>query len=299
MLGELSSLAAALIWSVSMSIYAVQGQGVPASALNLFKNLIAIACFSLAWLVMRPGVPDASRDLALLALSGVLGISLGDTALFAGLKRLGPQVTSAIQCLAPPISALAAMVFLQETLTTLETLGLFATVVSVAGVIHFGRREGASLAKLPARTLAAGLAFALISAACQGIGLVISRFAIQSVDVLSGTIVRIAPALAVLFAMTLTRSSAVTLRPIDLSRRRVGWLVLAGFLGTFLGLLLMSIGIKHAKAGVAAALTSTYPIWIIPISRFVLKSPVNWQTVACTVAAVGGIVLMLLGGEAT
>jgi drug/metabolite transporter (DMT)-like permease len=297
MVGELAALGAALIWSVSMSIFAVQGQGLPAPALNLFKNLVALVCFIVAWLVMRPGMPEVSVNLGLLAISGVVGLSLGDTALFAALQRLGANVTSASQCLAPPIAALIAMLVLGESLTILETLGLFITVVAVAGVIHYGRREGAPLAGLAKRTLVIGILFAVFSATCQGVGLVISRFAMQSVDVLSGTIVRIAPALVVLLTMTLSGSTVATLRTTQMSRQRAAWLLFAAFCGTFLGLLFMSIGVKYAKAGVAAALTSTYPIWIIPISRFVLKKPVNGPTIACTLAAVAGIVLMLCGGQ--
>ena len=71
-------------------------------------------------------------------------------------------------------------------------------------------------------------------------------------------------------------------------------LSLAAFAGTFLGVLLMSFGAKYAKAGVAAALTSTYPVWIVPIAKFILKERVSWQSAVCTALAVGGIILMVV-----
>lgn len=293
--GELASLGAALIWSCSMSLFAVQGRGLPAEGLNLFKNAIAFVGFGLACLALQPAWPTELRTVSILAASGVIGITLGDTALFAALSRLGAQVTSASQCLAPPIAAIAAAWSMGETLSPLETAGLVVTVTAVFGVIHFGRREGASLAGIPRRTLLVGIAYAALAATCQGIGLVMSRYAFQNVDVLSGTIIRIAPALVLLVGLTLSGPARRTLKTLSIPRRRLGLLALASFAGTFIGLLLMSIGAKYAKAGVTAALTSTYPIWIIPIAHFVVKERVNWHTVACTVVAVAGIAMLFLG----
>lgn len=295
MVGELASLGAALIWSGSMSVFAVQGRGLPAEGLNLFKNAIAFVCFGLACLALQPAWPTHSGTIGVLAISGVIGITLGDTALFAALSRLGAQVTSASQCLAPPIAAIVAAVALGETLSPLETAGLLLTVTAVFGVIHFGRREGASLSRVPKRTLLIGIGYAVVAAASQGIGLVMSRYALQDVDVLAGTIIRIAPALVLLVGLTLSGPARRTLPTLSIPRRRLMLLGIAAFSGTFVGLLLMSIGAKYAKAGVTAALTSTYPIWIIPIAHFVLKERVNWQTVVCTVVAVAGIALLFVG----
>jgi drug/metabolite transporter (DMT)-like permease len=293
--GEAASLGAALIWSGSMSLFSVQAKDLPAEAINLFKNLVASVCFAVAWLVIRPAVAGDGAMLGLLALSGVIGIAIGDTALFAALQRLGPQVTSACQCLAPPIAALVAALTLGETLSSLETAGMFVTATAVAGVIYFGRADGTRLATVPGRVIAAGIFYAVLSATCQAAGLVISRHAMQDVHVLSGTIVRIAPAFAVLVVMIVSGPGWRTLRARRPTARQIRYLAVASFAGTFLGLLLMTIGVKYAKAGVAAALTSTYPLWIIPIARFVLKEHVSWQTVACTLVAVVGIVLLVIG----
>src|SRR5262249_12596129 len=93
--GEIASLSAALIWSGSMSTFSVFGRSIPARSINLFKNLIAVSCLALAALILRPPVPDDPEAMALLALSGILGLSIGDTALFSALQRLGAQATSA------------------------------------------------------------------------------------------------------------------------------------------------------------------------------------------------------------
>ncbi len=292
--GEIASLSAALIWSGSMSVFSVHGKAVPARALNLYKNLVAITCLTVAALALHPPLPESGEPFLLLGLSGIIGLSIGDTALFAALSRLGAQATSASQCLAPPIAALVAVAFLGEHLTAFETSGLLLTTCSVAAIIYFGQRGGAHLALLPKKVLFQGLAFALLSATCQGVQMVIARHALQGVHVVYGTMMRIAPAIVVLFFLTLLGKEPAKLSTVFANRRRAVFLSLAAFAGTFVGVLLMSFGAKYAKAGVAAALTSTYPVWIVPIAKFILKERVSWQSAACTALAVAGIILMVV-----
>ena len=71
-------------------------------------------------------------------------------------------------------------------------------------------------------------------------------------------------------------------------------LALASFFGTFIGLLLMSIGAKYAKAGISSALTSTFPLWIIPISVLIAGESVNLRKSILTVFAVAGVGIMML-----
>lgn len=292
--GEAAALGAALIWSGAMGVYAKYSADVPAAALNFFKGFVAVIGLLVATLLTAPQWANDPWALALLAGSGVVGIALGDTALFAALSRLGAQITSSCQCLAPPIAALIAMWLLGETLTQREALGMLVTLIGIAGIILMSRRQGAQLADAPYMSVVIGFVLALLAALCQGAGLVISRQALQTVDVVYGTLARIAPALLVLAVMMLGSGKIHQLRPIFSEPRRAFMLAAASFAGTCIGLILMSAGVKYAKAGIAAALNSTCPIWIIPIAHFVLKERVTWPTAICTTVAVAGIVLMLV-----
>lgn len=292
--GEAASLAAALIWSGSLSLYAKFAQGIPASALNFYKGAVAVLCLGIGLCFTAPVWGGDPWALGMLAASGIIGISLGDTAMFGALKRLGAQITSSCQCLAPPIAAIVAVFVLGETLNNRETLGMLITGAAVAGIVLFSRRDGAPLAGVGRSTLWLGLGLALLSAFCQGAGLVISRQALQGVDVLFGTLVRLTPALFVLALMLLFSGETRHIRLLLREPKRALVLGVASFTGTCVGLILMTAGVKYAKAGIAAALNSTYPIWIIPIAHFGLGERVSWQAALCTCIAVIGIALMLL-----
>ncbi len=59
-----------------------------------------------------------------------------------------------------------------------------------------------------------------------------------------------------------------------------------------MGLILQSTGTKYAKAAIAAALTSTYPLWIIPLAAIFLNEKSSKGAIVATFCAVGGIILM-------
>ena len=134
----------------------------------------------------------------------------------------------------------------------------------------------------------------MTSALSQAIGLVIARNALPRCDALWGTLLRIGPALAVLAAVTAAKAGPGAWRFSLTSRSQVIALVAASFCGTFLGVLLQSIGTKFAKAGIVSALTSTFPLWVIPIARLFLKEHTNRRCVWCTLLAVAGICLMVV-----
>lgn len=292
-IGELAALTAALIWAGTMTAFGAFTSGLSANFLNLYKCLVAVLCLVVTCFFSPAMTVIDGPSFLLLSLSGVVGIALGDTALFAVLGVLGTLITSALQCLAPPIAALLAVVFLGESLNFKEIIGLVLTVGAILGVIYAGRRDGAQLSALTRGQLAWGLAGAVLAAFCQGVGIVLSRSAFQHVPVAWGTLTRVASAtLALALFMAFTGGFARQHWQ-ALSPRRAVIIAVAAFMGTFIGMLLIAFGVKHAKAGIVAALSATYPIWLVPLARYGLKEKVSRLSAVCAAVAVCGVVLML------
>ena len=88
MLGELAALTCALCWAIAARIFRNLGDQFSSVSLNFWKGLISI----LMLLVIVPFVPGSfvmTNDLVFwLALSGVVGIGIGDTFFFLALKKL-------------------------------------------------------------------------------------------------------------------------------------------------------------------------------------------------------------------
>ncbi|HRC27229.1 MAG TPA: EamA family transporter, partial [Alphaproteobacteria bacterium] len=79
-----------------------------AVAVNLLRLPIAWVLLSAA--LALTGTPLAGLDgqrVTLLALSGLLGLTLGDLALFRAMVRIGPRLSSLLMALAPAFATLA------------------------------------------------------------------------------------------------------------------------------------------------------------------------------------------------
>ncbi|MEG4277407.1 DMT family transporter [Microcoleus sp. MON1_C1] len=97
-MGELAALSAAFVWALSSTIWQRVGQQIPAVVLNLLKGAIALFMLLATTLILGKSLPALNPHiLAMLLISGALGIGIGDTAFFIVLKYLGAS-TSSIKC---------------------------------------------------------------------------------------------------------------------------------------------------------------------------------------------------------
>ena len=186
-----------------------------------------------------------------------------------------------------------AFLFLGETLNLTECFGVAVTVTAVVGVVYSGRKGGSSLATLGKTALLSGVVYALISAFSYAVSIVTARAALQEVDVLMGSAIRVGPAIFVQSFAQIRRSPKRT--RLYQGPGQITALTLAALGGTFLGVLLVSVGAKYAKAGLVSLLSTTYPIWIVPMAWAFLGERTSWQCLAWTLAAVLGICLIFTG----
>jgi drug/metabolite transporter (DMT)-like permease len=78
------------------------------------------------------------------------------------------------------------------------------------------------------------------------------------------------------------------------SRQLIPIVVLAAFLGTYLGIWLQQVSFKYTAAGIAQALLATSPLFVLPIA-IGLGDRVTWRAVLGVLMAIGGIWLLISG----
>lgn len=289
MIGELASLAAALCWAVGLNLFRRDVQLVGSRAVNLFKGIFGCSLFLVILLVV--GVPYVDqRAISLFALSGVIGLAVGDTLLFVALAHLGAHRTALIASLAPVFAALGAWMFRGEMLSLFEIAGISMAMLGVTLVVWL-RPHGAE----PRRADAIGIACGVGAALFQAAGVVVSKEAFAGADVplLSG-VLRLGAATMFLALFALVRGEldgqlGALFRPPTLKR-----LVMASLVGTFGGIWLMQIGIANTGSAIASALHSTTPLFTLPIAYFVLKERITPAVAAASLLAVAGVSVLLL-----
>ena len=288
--GELAALGAAFLWAMSAVVYARLGQKIPPLALNLSKGVIAIALIALTLIVQRNYLTEIDAvALGLLLLSGVLGIGLGDTFYFEALNSLGARRTLLLEALAPPLAALIALTFLQEALSLRAWAGIVLTVSGVAWVISERVPNSASKAVKPLR----GISFALLAALGQAIGAVLSRSALvdTTLSPLWSTLLRLVGGVLVLLLwIPLQRQPRLWFKPLQ-SKKLLSMITLTALFSTYLGILLQQTALKYTATGIAQALISTSPLFVLPISAW-MGEVVSFRALLGVLVALGGIGLL-------
>jgi len=288
-IGEIAALGAAFVWALSSTIWQRVGQQIPAVVLNLLKGAIALLMLFATILILGKSLPAVNPNiLAMLLISGALGIGIGDTAFFIVLKYLGARRALLLETLSPPLTALFGFIFLQEKLSPIACTGILLTICGVAWVIA----ERTAETTLPSKHLWQGLGISLLGQTAHAAGAVLSRAAFNQIDIdpLWTAALRLSGGMAVMLCF-LNRTNLDTCKQLR-APKILGAIILAAFLGTYLGIFLQQTSLKYAPAAIAQALSSTSPLFILPLA-VLAGEKVSLRAVLGVVAAIAGIALLL------
>lgn len=282
-LGGLAALASAFCWAASAVLFQQVGQKISAVAMNLIKGLVAIVCISL--ILLPIGFADISDDaFLLLALSGLVGICLGDTLYFLTINRLGSRLTLLIGSLIPVATALIAMSALGERITLHAAIGLALTIVGVGYVLWERTPDHEHNQKWRL-----GLLFGLMFVLANAFGIIFTKVGVKDIPALDATLVRTMWAVFGLAAWGMvTRSYVSWIKPLKNSAIR-NRLLVASVIGAFLGTWLSVIALKYTHAVVAVTLNSTSPLFVLPLAMVMLREQITWRAVSGAFIAIMGV----------
>lgn len=288
-IGQLAALLAASFWAVATVLYHRAGSHFSPLQMNLVKGVIATPLlFIVSWLLGNS--LTLTSGLWLLAVSGVIGITIGDSCHFAALRRLGPWHAMLLEYLAPPLAAFMAWVFLADGLTAIEVTG---AVITLSGVLIVVTEKAPD--KQPALSLA-GILFGCGAALCQASGLVMAFSVLQteSINAIDAAFVRLAAG-SVLLAIIVGLSQRKAYRAIVSQLQSINPLPLLGAIvfGTFLAIWLQQISIAHINPGLTQTLLSTAPLFLIPIS-LLKKQKITPRSVIGALISLAGIAILFL-----
>jgi drug/metabolite transporter (DMT)-like permease len=137
---------------------------------------------------------------------------------------------------------------------------------------------------------------ALLGIITMAIGAVILKRGTAGVGAIEGTFIRLlaASAFGALISGILGQFGEITV----LLKNRTGtfYLCSATLLGTVIGVYLMLLAYKYCPTGIAATLTSTTPLFVIPVAYYAYKQSITKLAIAGACIAFGGVCGLLAGG---
>ena len=291
LLGVAAALSAAACWAFSSILFRWAGDALSAVVLNITKSIVAIL-FLLIVLSVSGVQPIPANTFWILAASGFVGITIGDTLFFLALMRLGPRVTLAGTTLVPVATALGAGWWLDERIGWGGWIGVALVLIGVATVMWI--RADADAAGR--RTIHSGWFYGLGYIVAETAGILLTKIGIEEVSAAQATLIRQVVAVAGLMAWSAVTGTLLSgWRP--LRNIRIAFLVLvAGFFGSALGMWFAVAAIKYTHASVAATLIATSPLFVLPMAAVMLKEKVSLRVAAGAVVAVLGVAVLLREG---
>ncbi|WCN11976.1 EamA family transporter [Marinomonas mediterranea] len=268
-LAELSGLIAALCWTVTSLMAPSLIKQFGTSRFNAGR--IFIASVILIFLcVIQQRFSSTLWDYALpLALSGFVGIFLGDTMLFNAVHRLGPRRAGVLFATNAPVSILLSWLFLSETLSLLELLACAIVLLGVIIAILFGKRGASHEWEQTKGRLWVGILLAFGGAVGQASGALLAKPALLAgVDPFAVSAFRVtvgALALLLVFFVYNRPRLSPELRPLrDIPVSHFFKLAGMATLGMVTGMSILVWGIGNANVGIVMTLSATVPVLVLP-----------------------------------
>lgn len=288
--GEAHALLAAFTWALALTLFKRSGETIPPLALNLFKNVIALALMAATLLFVDADVPAVASswsDVAVLLISGILGIALADTAFFHSLNRVGLGLVTIVECLYSPLVILCAFLMLRERVTVLHGVGgafiISAIIISTRHDLPPGRTR---------RDIVIGFLAGAASMALMAFGIVLAKPVLEHYSLIHAAMWRLTAGTAVILLLALfSRERAAcwsVFRPSNTWRFSIP----AAILGTYFAMLFWVAGFKYANAATAGILNQSSMIFAIVLATVVLREPFTRRKLVAVVLALIGVLIV-------
>ncbi len=296
-IGELAALFTAVCWTVTAITFEAASRKVGSIPVNIIRLVMALGLLAIFSWIRRdmPFPADAtSYNWAWLAASGMVGFVIGDLFLFKAFTVIGSRLSLLVMTLVPPIAAFAGFLLMGETLALIHLGGMALTMSGIAMVILHKRGQRSKPGKLPEQIPPMGVVFALLGAAGQAVGLVLSKYGMQQYDAFSATQIRVMAGI-VGFAVVIHVFKKWGAVGKALTNRTALLLMLLGAtFGPFLGVSSSLIAVKYTATGIASTIMSVSPILILPATYLLYKQQITWKELLGAVISVGGVALFFI-----
>ena len=264
---ELAALGASLCFAIGGMLAVEPSRALGAIRFNRIRMLI-MAAILFAVSLVTGGINSLSIEaFPILLVSGIVGIFLGDTFLFAGLRRVGPRRNAVMFAFNAPLTAIAGIFYLDEVLSLPVFLGCVLVTTGVVVAIVYGKTHSSSNHWDEVQgSLPLGLFFGFLAAAGQAGGILLSRPLMeQGVDPIAGSAVRVAIAAIALVVVYEVSNRQMTRDHSAWTSKVIAQTLGSGVIGMGVGMTLVMFALKGGEAGIVSTLSSAAPVLILPI----------------------------------
>ena len=295
LLGEILSLGSAITWGISVSLFKIIGNSVSPYILNPLKNTIGTILFILTTLL----ISDISavnylstNETLILALSGIIGITIADVLFLISLNILGTSRSAIINTIYSPMVIMLAYFILDESLTFADIVGGLMILLSIL-YLSFNQ-EKSNISNLNKGLIIGILAYSLMALGIIMVKPILNQFS-NSIEMQLWIIIfRLIPGTLLSY---ITMSFMMKKKEIvfQLSNKKIWPIILLGsFLGTYVGFAMWVIGMAKTSASIASILNQTSTIFIAFFGWLILKETFSRKMMICFFISIIGAFIIII-----
>jgi len=287
-LGEVLSLLCALLWAFAVIFYKRAGDHFNAYEMNLFKSVfVFLLMLPTTFITEGLSMPLMSNyQLAIILVSGVIGIMLADMFYLRALQLIGASLTGITGSLYSPFVVVLSLLFLGEVLQFWQYIGM---VLVLLGVVLVGYRRSSSQFNHPPLR---GFIYASLAVFFTALGIVIIKPISEELPFFWIILIRSFGGLIamILYGIILKKSLSIT----HVIKAKGGvWLILGAFTGQYISMMVWVAGYKYTTASIASILNETASIFILILSWLMLSEKINTRKLAGILITISGVILVV------
>ncbi len=269
MIGNSAALMAAICWAIGGLISVTPARQLGPIGFNRIRMPLAfimlsiMACFTGGWSNI-----DYSQ-LGYIFFSSVIGIFLGDSALFYTMNKMGPRRTGMLFAANAPMAAGISFLVFGETLSLWQLAGCVTVLLGVLLAIVFGTTANQNHHwEQVTGSVTVGFLMGLFAAFCQASSAIIIKPVMASgADPVAISALRVGiSSLCILGYSSLNRKKIIQYS--KLTPGLVVRIACCGFVGMGLAMTFLLFGLSKGEAGIIITLSATTPVMMLPLLWF-------------------------------
>ena len=298
MLGELAALGAAIAWAVSAVLY----KGGLSKTEPLQANIMRLGCTSLVLVVFVIAIGKSlvflglpANALVLSALSGLIGLGVGDTLYMMSLKQIGVSTAVPLTCTYPLFSLLLALIIQPKTVSSEAVVGAVAIVFGIWLLTKGEATDEAEKREFRVKGAIYALGTAVLWAV--SIAMINAAVTLPETSTLDGALVLntlrvLSAAISLVTIVPLIRKKSSFIK---IQRRSVALLTVGGVVALGLGWFLLACSFLYIPEARAVPISSTTPLFAVFSGVIFLRERISIRNVVgVTIIVIGIFILFLL-----
>lgn len=286
------AIGANLTYSTSSMIFSLYAKRFTSVWINQVKVLVAFVAFLIAMVFAEKTVGVSLNVLALLVLSGFMGLCLGDVFLFRAFTTLGAARSLVLYSFQPLMLGLYGYFFLGQLFSLNQTFAVICMMVCIF-IFMLERNKTTGSWDLPS------FIWAFLGITLDAVGTMMTREAYElnpGLETFQVNVIRCVGALIGFMMMSPKSYFKIAQDMLALRKREVTLVVAASFCGCFLSLTFYLAALKFAHVGTLTAISITGPVWVSLLESLYHRRLPSKYLVSAFVFFLLGFYLMVIAG---